>query len=256
MKPLIIAHRGASYNAPENTLAAVKLAWQMDADGIEIDVHLTRDGQMVVFHDDNTRRFGGSRKPISQCDYSELLKLDVGRFMGEQFKYERIPLLAEVISTVPENKILVIEVKSGPETVLPLQAIIHESRINLRQVEFISFKRDTIIETKKAFPGCRAMRLYELVQIPLTKIIYPSMDRMINEVKEDKLDGLDISLVPAINQSFINKIMDNCLYLYFWTINDLDQATFLFEAGVDAVATDRPDWLREQYNLVKQNMNL
>jgi len=256
MKPLIIAHRGASYNAPENTLAAVKLAWQMDADGIEIDVHLTRDGQMVVFHDDNTRRFGGSRKPISQCDYSELLKLDVGRFMGDQFAGERIPLLAEVINTVPENKLLVIEIKSGPETVLPLQSIIHESKINLKQIEFISFRRDTIIETKKAFPECKAMRLYEIFQIPLTKIIYPSLNRMIDAVKEDKLDGMDISLVPAINQSFIKKILDNCLYLYFWTINDLDQARFLIEAGVDAIATDRPDWLREQYNLVKQNMNL
>ncbi len=99
MKPLIIAHRGASYEAPENTMAAVKLAWQMDADGVEIDVHLTKDEQVVVFHDDNTRRFGGNRKPIAECDYSELLKLDVGRFMGEQYKGERIPLLAQVINT-------------------------------------------------------------------------------------------------------------------------------------------------------------
>jgi glycerophosphoryl diester phosphodiesterase len=244
MKPLIIAHRGASWDAPENTLAAVNLAWQMDADGVEVDVHLTRDEQVVVFHDEHTRRYGGSRKPISQCDYSELLKLDVGRFMGEKFKGERIPLLAEVINTVPENKLLVVEIKSGPETLLLLQSIIHESKINLKQIAFISFRRDTIIETKKAFPECKAMRLYELTQLPFTKIIYPSLKKMIKEVKEDKLDGLDISLVPAINQSFIKKILDNCMYIYFWTINDLKQAKFLTETGVDGISTDRPDWLK------------
>lgn len=256
MKPLIIAHRGSSNDAPENTLAAINLAWQMDADGIEVDVHLTRDGQVIVFHDEHTRRFGGSRKPISQCDYSELLKLDVGRFMGEQFAGERIPLLAEVINTVPENKFLVIEIKSGPETVVPLQAIIHESKIKLKQVEFISFRRDTIIEAKKAFPECKAMRLYELIQIPFTKIIYPSLKRMIEEVKEDKLDGLDISMVPAINESFIKNIYDGCFYLYFWTINDLDEAKLLFKAGVDAIATDRPNWLREQFYLLKLKTNI
>ena len=250
MKPLIIAHRGASYNAPENTLAAVKLAWQMDADGVEVDVHLTKDGQVVVFHDENTRRYGGSKKPISECNYSELLKLDVGRFMGEKYKGERIPLFAEVINTVPENKILVIEIKSGPETIVPLQSIIRESQIDHNQIEFISFRRDSIIEIKKAFPECKAMRLYELIQIPLTKIVFPSLNRMIDEVKEDKLDGLDISLVSAIDEAFINKIRDSGLIIYFWTINNLKQAEFLIKAGVDAISTDRPDWLREQYNLI------
>ncbi|MBN1406297.1 MAG: hypothetical protein JW956_00825 [Calditrichaceae bacterium] len=250
MKPLVIAHRGASYEAPENTLAAVNLAWRMDADGVEVDVHLTRDGQVVVFHDEHTRRYGGSRKRIAQCDYSELLKLDVGRFMGEQYKGERIPLLAEVISTVPENKRLVIEIKSGPETVLPIQSIVYESKITPNKIIFISFRRDTIKEIKKAFPECIAMRLYELFQMPFTKIIYPSLKRMIEEVTEDQLDGLNISLVAAVKQSFIKQIKNDGLQIYFWTINNLKQARFLIQAGVDGIATDRPDWLREQYKLM------
>lgn len=251
MKPLIIAHRGASYDAPENTLAAVKLAWQMDADGVEIDVHLTKDEQVVVFHDDNARRFGGNRKPISECNYSELLKLDVGRFMGEKYKGEKIPLFAEVINTVPNKKILLIEIKSGPETLLPMQSIIFESKINLNQIEFISFRRDTITEIKKIFPMCKAMRLYELIQIPFTNIVFPSLNRMLNEVMEDNLNGMDISLVPAVDESFIKRIKNTGLIIYFWTINKLKQAEFLVNAGVDGISTDRPDWLRKQYDLIQ-----
>jgi glycerophosphoryl diester phosphodiesterase len=251
MKPLIIAHRGASYDAPENTLSAIKLAWQMDADGVEIDVHLTKDGQVVVFHDENTRRFGGNRKPISACNYAELLKLDIGHFMGEKYKGERIPLFAEVINTIPDNKILLIEIKSGPETVLAIQSIILESKINLNQIEFISFRRDTIIEIKKIFPKCKAMRLYELIQIPLTKIVFPSLNRMLNEVIIDKLDGMDISLVPAVDKSYIKRIKDRGLIIYFWTINNSKQVEFLVDAGVDAISTDRPDWLKRQYDLIQ-----
>ena len=249
MKPLIIAHRGASYDAPENTLAAIKLAWQMNTDGVEIDVHLTKDGQVVVFHDENTRRYGGTRKPISECNYSELLKLDIGRFMGEKYKGERIPLFAEVLNTIPDNKILLIEIKSGPETVLQIRSIILESKINLNQIEFISFRRDTITEIKKVFPKCKTMRLYELIQIPLTKIVFPSLNRMLSEVMEDNLDGMDISLVPAVDKSYIKRIKDRGMIIYFWTINNWKQAEFLIDAGVDAISTDKPDWLRRQYDL-------
>lgn len=251
MKTKIIAHRGASYEAPENTLASVNLAWQLKADGVEIDVQLTRDGKVVVFHDDNTLRYQGDSRSISECTYPELLKLDVGRFKGNRYIGEKIPLLSEAIRTVPANKLLVIEIKSGPEIVPPLQSVIEKLQITLDQIVFISFRRDSIKQIKKALPECNVLRLYELKQLPVFNITFPSLKRMIDEVTHDKLDGVDISFVSAVKQSFISKLQDAGLMIYFWTINNPKQARFLSDSGVDGITTDRPKWLKEQIDLNK-----
>jgi len=97
----IIAHRGASHDAPENTLAAVNLAWQQNADAVEIDVHLSRDGQIVVIHDENTRKTAGLNKNVSEQTLAELRRLDVGRWKGRQWAGEKIPVLAEVLGALP-----------------------------------------------------------------------------------------------------------------------------------------------------------
>jgi glycerophosphoryl diester phosphodiesterase len=249
MKPLFIAHRGASYEAPENTLAAVNLAWQLDADGVEIDIQLTKDNQVVVFHDDNTLRYQGDTRLISEYNYPELLVLDVGKFKGDKYIGEKIPLLSDVINTVPKNRKLVIEIKSGAEIVSYLRSAVEQSKINHDQIVFISFRRDSITQIKKAIPECKALRLYELKQIPFLNTTFPSIRRLIREVTHDKLDGVDISFVPAINKSFIKQIQDCGLIMYFWTINNPEQAQFLVDSGADGITTDRPKWLTEQIDL-------
>ncbi len=74
----IIAHRGESYSAPENTLAAVTLAWQRNADAVEVDVHLSKEGRLVVIHDDNTRRTAGVDRKVREQTLAELKALDAG----------------------------------------------------------------------------------------------------------------------------------------------------------------------------------
>src|SRR5215510_13578750 len=76
----IIAHRGASFDAPENTLAAIHLGWKQQADAVEIDVQFSKDGHVVVIHDDNTRKTGGVRKKVSAQTLAQLKSLDVGRW--------------------------------------------------------------------------------------------------------------------------------------------------------------------------------
>ena len=88
-KLLIIAHRGESYDAPENTLASINLAWKRDADGVEIDVKLTKDEKIVLIHDKTTLRTGDKYKRIASNNYNELLKIDVGKFKGNKWKNER-----------------------------------------------------------------------------------------------------------------------------------------------------------------------
>src|SRR6478609_1034971 len=105
-RPLLIAHRGESHLAPENTLAAFRLAWSLGDDAIELDVHLTRDGQVVVCHDDDTSRTTGGRtkRVVRDSAAGELRALDVGAWKGPQYAGERMPLLEEVLSILPAGK--------------------------------------------------------------------------------------------------------------------------------------------------------
>src|SRR5262245_65624278 len=96
----IIAHRGASHDAPENTLAAVRLAWEQGADAVEVDVQLSKDGKLVVIHDDNTKRSGGFARKVRAQTLDELRRLDVGRWKGKRWAGEKIPTLDVVLEAV------------------------------------------------------------------------------------------------------------------------------------------------------------
>ncbi len=136
---LIIAHRGESYDAPENTFASINLAWERDAEAVEIDVRLTKDEMIVLIHDKTTLRTGGRYNRIAQNNYDELLKIDVGKFKDAKWTGERIPLLNKVINTIPKNKILFIEIKSDERIIKPLQNLIEQKNINPAQIKFIGF---------------------------------------------------------------------------------------------------------------------
>src|SRR5665647_1041307 len=116
-----IAHRGASFLAPENTVASAKLAWELGADAVEWDVHLSKDNRIMVIHDDDTKRTCSGKKNLTIADSpSTLLRdLDAGILKDEKFKGEKIPFLSEIMETIPEGKKLVVEIKCGNE-VIPL----------------------------------------------------------------------------------------------------------------------------------------
>src|SRR3954470_13597201 len=99
----LIAHRGESADAPENTMAAFLLAWERRVGAIELDVHLTRDGELIVSHDADTRRTTGTSKVIKDSTLDELRPLDAGRWKGPRWAGERMPTLGEALATIPEH---------------------------------------------------------------------------------------------------------------------------------------------------------
>ena len=113
----IIAHRGASHLAPENTMASVMLGWEKGAD-VEVDVYLSADNRIVVIHDSTTKRTGGTELEVKEAMSGELRKLDVGRFKAEEFAGEQIPFLADILETIPPKQKLYVEIKCGKE-ILP-----------------------------------------------------------------------------------------------------------------------------------------
>ena len=100
----IIAHRGASHDAPENTLESVKLGWVQGADAVEVDVYLSKDGYIVLHHDGSTKKLAGVDRKVVDQTLAELQQLDVGSWKGDKWKDVRIPKLADVLSTIPEGR--------------------------------------------------------------------------------------------------------------------------------------------------------
>ena len=241
----IIAHRGASYDAPENTLSAMKLAWEQGADAIELDLWLSKDGKIAVLHDPDTKRVGGSTNRVAEQTWAELQKLDVGAWKHQSFTGERIPTLESILATVPKGRRAVIEIKSGPEILPELERVIAESKRKPEELAIISFKSAVLKESKKRFPRIEHYYLFSYKRDPVTGEL-PTLAPLINQAKAAGFDGLDLHFDWPIDKVFVANVKDARLKLIVWTINDPAIAKRMIEAGVDGITTDRPGWLREQ----------
>jgi glycerophosphoryl diester phosphodiesterase len=113
-RPLGIAHRGASKETPENTLAAFRRALEAGAAAVECDVQRTRDGRLVVIHDQTVDRTTNGRGPVVSLTFEECRRLDAGAWFSPAFAGERVPSLDEVLDLVRERALLLLEIKHGP----------------------------------------------------------------------------------------------------------------------------------------------
>lgn len=244
-KPVIIAHRGASFDAPENTLAAIKLAWEQDADAVEVDVQLSRDNKIVVIHDFNTKRVGNKNSLVKTQTLSELRKLDVGSWKDSKWSGEKIPRLNEVLSTVPGDKKLIVEIKCGTEIISELVSTVKKMEIGTDRIEFISFDLSVCIAVKNVLPEYKVLLLSEMDYTWLQRIFRPSIDRLINVALKHNLDGLDLWSGNLIDENLILICVTNNLLLYTWTINSPEKAKELISLGVDGITTDLPGQFKE-----------
>jgi glycerophosphoryl diester phosphodiesterase len=245
--PLIVAHRGASYDAPENTMAAFKLGFEQGADAIEGDFWLTRDGQIVAFHDKDTKRVTGGAvdRLVSESTLAELQQLDVGSWKDPKFASERPPTLAEVLAMLPEGKLFLIEIKCGPEIVPEMKRVIEASGVSLQQLRVISFNSEVIAETKRAIPEMKSFWLSSYKTDKQTGATTPTHDEILATLKRINADGFDSKADSAqLTPQFIQRLRDANLELHVWTVNDIDLARQLAKLGVDSITTDRPEYLR------------
>lgn len=238
----IIAHRGASWDAPENTVEAIQLAWDQKADASEFDVFLSKDGKIVAMHDKDTKRVAGVDKKVADQTLAELRLLDVGKWKGPRFAGAKVPTLEEMLATVPAGKRVFIEVKTGPEIVPELDRVLKSPRLKPVQTPIISFNIDVVAEVKKARSD---LAVYWIVSTTATKGKKPpTAESLIAKAKAAKADGLDLS-TETLDKAFADKVKAAGLKLYVWTVNDLKVARRMVEIGVDGITTDRPGWLRE-----------
>lgn len=236
-QPEFIAHRGASYLAPENTVAAANLAWELGADAVEVDVYLTKDNRVMVIHDKDTKRTCSGKKNLNIADSPSMLlrDLDAGVWKGEQFKGEKIPFLSEIIATVPEGKKLVVEIKCGPE-ILPALARVVEKGGKKAQMVFIAFDWKTIVETQKLFPENKC---YWLSAIKM------GLENKIQQAAENGLAGVNLKY-SIIDDDVVKLAKENKLEVLTWTVDDPAEAKRLAGIGVAGITTNRPKWLKEE----------
>jgi glycerophosphoryl diester phosphodiesterase len=241
----IIAHRGASFDAPENTLSAIKLAWEQYADAIELDLWLSKDGKLVVFHDTDTKRFDGKAHKISERTWDQLEQLDVGAWKAPEFAGERIPTLESIFATIPDGRRAVVELKSGPEIVPEFARVVRASGTYPRQVCVISFNLEALSRSKEALPKSEHYLLTAYQKDPTTQR-FPELASLIQIAKDSAFTGLDLQFTWPIDAPFVSVIKQADLKLLIWTVDDPEVAQKLIDAGVDGITTNRPGFLRDR----------
>lgn len=232
---LNIAHRGASAYAPENTVAAFDKAVEQGADAIELDLHLSRDGDLVVIHDDTLDRTTDANGPVHELNLKDLKRLDAGRWFGKEFAGERIPTLTEVLQRFAGKVTLALEIKAG-SSVFPgieekvVSALRQHGGID--QTAVASFDHYALRRLKEIEPTIRTAALLVGRPVSLSALAGPA-----------KADGL------ALEASFVTKTeVEACraagLQLVVWVVNEPAQMRHFINLGVDGIITDRPDLLR------------
>lgn len=243
----IVGHRGASRDAPENTLAAFREAFTQGADGVEGDFHLSSDGEVVCIHDKDTQRTSGTKLNVRDATLAELQTLDIGSWKGERWRGERIATLKEVIGVIPQGKKFVIELKVGPEIVAPLQKILDASPLSTDQILIISFSADTIAECERRMPGLCTHWLtgYKQQQDGSFK---PSVEEVLTTLRKCHADGLGSEArIEYFNGDFVKRLRDHgCSQFHVWTIDDPTLALTYRELGARWVTSNRPGWLTNQ----------
>lgn len=249
----IVAHRGASHDAPENTLAAEKLAWKQNADAVETDIWLTRDGKIVVSHDKNAKRTAGRDALVSDLTLAELRELDAGKWKGQQFSGEKLPTLDEQIALIPAGKRMFVEIKDGPALVPELVRCLERTKSSPQTITIISFNYESLKECRKLLPAYKTQYLVGY-RAPNAKAApnakkQPTLDEVIAEAKAAKLTGLDLQSTWPLTPADTKKIKDAGLELHVWTVDDPAVAKHWIELGAISVTTNRPGFLREQLKL-------
>lgn len=233
---MILGHRGAMGLAPENTMISFETALSYKADLIELDIHLSKDNQIIVIHDETLERTTTGIGNIQDHNLKELREFDAGIKFSEQFKGERIPVLDEVLDFIKDKEIrLNIEIKNGPvfykgieeKTAVLIDKYDYYEKVIVSSFDHNSLKRIKLINPKihtAILYGCEIVDFDEYVKKLQVSAVHPHHYWVTNELIE-RMHNLDI----AVNT---------------WVINDKVLFNKFSEMGVDSIGTNFPDKMK------------
>jgi glycerophosphoryl diester phosphodiesterase len=232
-RTLVWAHRGASGYAPENTLEAFQKAIDLKADGIELDVQMTKDGQLVIIHDENVNRVSDAKGLVKDYTYEEIKKLNVNKEFPE-YGTVKIPTLEEVYRLMKDTELVInVEIKNG----IVFYENIEEKVIDLtkkmgmqERIVYSSFNHYSVMKLKKLDPSVKTGFLYE--------------DGYLDMPEYASKHGVE-ALHPAVYNlqypNFIKDCKERNIEVRPWTVNEIEDMKMLCENKVNAMITNYPD---------------
>ena len=238
--PLVIAHRGASAYAPENTLAAFRLAAEQGADAIELDVDLTRDGRIIVMHDATIDRTTDGRGRVQDLTWDEVRQADAGAWKSARFKGERVPLLSEVFEAVGQQVLINVEIKGaaliGSGLEAQVAAMLQQYDLSERVI-ISSFNPLALRRVKQMNPRLACGLLYA-----------PDQPLFLRH-------AWFVPLIPhlearhphhsQVSRDAVQRFHERGYYVNVWTVNQAGIAHTMAQAGVDGIIGDDPVLLRQ-----------
>ncbi len=251
----IIAHRGSSMRAPENTLAAFKRATRDGADAIELDVRLSADGHVMVYHDRSLARLTGDPRDFNAVTREELARFDIGGWFGHDFRDERIPTLSQALATTRGKAGLMIELKPAPGYGRALAGAVITTLNAETDARYACWAKAPV--PAEAYPRCGYPDAWPEMRIASMS---PSLVRTVEELAPSLRTTLLAQLIvpgtldrhrfDALGLRH-NRITENEMRLaavygyevHAWTINSPGRMATLIDMGVDAIITDYPDRL-------------
>ena len=235
--PQIFAHRGARRVAPENTLPAFAAALAMGADGIELDVHVTRDGQLVVIHDFHVDKTTDGQGPIANMTAAEVAQLDAGSHFSPDFAGTRVPTLEEVLDLVDNRCRINIEIKSMDiyaRDASDAVAALIQRRSLYEQVIVSSFNPITLIKMRQLDPAIALGMLYDDEMPAIFRSVWAGPPI------QPEAQHPDHQLIDADYMSWTRNLG---VQVNTWTVNEPDEARRLAGLEVTTLITDVPDVL-------------
>lgn len=233
IKPIIIAHRGASKLAPENTMAAFKKALQLGAGGIELDVHLSSDGCLMVTHDEQLERTSNGHGLLKTKTFAELRELDFGSWFSPEFKDAKIPELKEVFELISGwDGLLNIEIKNGPVFYPGIEQAVADTLEKFGRVQHTiisSFNHYSLVEIRRINPRIRTAPLY------MAGLFEPW----------EYAKRLGACAIHPLFYNIVPEVMLGCkrngIMVNPYTIDQPDYIKAMAAAGVDGIITNVPD---------------
>lgn len=258
-RPLVIAHQGGEKLAPSNTIEAFKNAIELGVDVLEMDIHITKDGELVTIHDPTVDRTTNSKGKVSEMNYSEIQRLDAGYYFKDlhgQYSFRDkgnyIPTLKEVFESFPNTR-MIIEIKNDnpserlDEVCLKLWRLIKQYNKE-QQIVVASFSQDIIDQFQEVSEGKVALSsgIGEITKfVFLEKVLLSNL----YEAKADTFQlPLEVGGISLTKPGLIKEMKRRNINVQYWTIDDEETMRYLLDNGADGIITNRPDVLIDVLN--------
>ncbi|MFB4162352.1 glycerophosphodiester phosphodiesterase [Alteribacillus sp. JSM 102045] len=237
---LNISHRGASGYAPENTMAAFEKAVDMKSEMFELDVQMSKDGELVVIHDTTVDRTTDGTGEVKDLTYDEIAELDAGSFFSEEFEGEKIPTLGEVLDQFKGRSGILIELKSHSKYPGIEQKVADEltsrnmDKPNNNKIIVQSFDHESMETFHSILPS-----------VPVGVLLNYSPDGISEAELSDFAQYADYvnPNKDMIDADLLERIHDFEMETHPWTVRDQESADYLLNLGVDGIITDYPDYV-------------